>query len=80
MEDNKNIEEAAQKIYGLEYEDFKKIILMPEAYRMNIGGADVSESGGFSKMAKMKPRPNTRVFIFSAIAMEKKITLNLAMA
>ena len=64
MEDNKNIEEAAQKIYGLEFEDFKKIILMPEAYREILEGRMFLNQEDFKKWLD-EARTNARVLIFS---------------
>ncbi len=64
-ENNANIKEAAKKIYGLEFEDFKKIVLMPEAYREILAGRMFLNQEDFSKWLG-EARAGANVLIFSS--------------
>jgi len=49
IENNSDVEGAAQKIYGLKFEDFRRMILMPQAYREILEGRMFLNDENFEK-------------------------------
>jgi hypothetical protein len=64
IQNNRNIEEAVKKIYGLDLEEFKKIVLQPQAYKEILEGRMFLNGEDFNKwLDKAKTRARVAILI-----------------
>jgi hypothetical protein len=64
IQNNKNISEGAEKIYGLNLADFKSQVLMPEAYKEILQGRMFLNKENFDEWLKNK-KSGARIIILS---------------